>query len=176
VVPLARRVREVRRPRQQDRRSPELERATAAAEPNGQAMAIRERKIAISLAIVAAIAAPFVTGTWKRQPKSSTWVPLTVEQRADDAAYLERTNNCQTLVDRTRELQRLGFNPPLGEEVMCDIRRERFNDGGTFQRLLSVPKYLGVNGIAVVVGFVSVFGLAIMLPVLIRRYWRWLNT
>jgi hypothetical protein len=40
VVSLARRVREVLQPRQQDRRSPELERAAATREPNRQAVAL----------------------------------------------------------------------------------------------------------------------------------------
>jgi hypothetical protein len=41
VVPFSSRVREVRQPREQDRRSPELERATDAAEPHRQGVAVR---------------------------------------------------------------------------------------------------------------------------------------
>ena len=36
-------------------------------------------KVAISLAAVGAVAAPFVVGTWKARPRK--WVPLTEERR-----------------------------------------------------------------------------------------------
>lgn len=42
---------------------------------------MRQWKVAISLALVAAVAAPFVSGTWKARAISERWVPLTEEYR-----------------------------------------------------------------------------------------------
>jgi hypothetical protein len=43
---------------------------------------VRRWKIAIPVAVVGAIAAPFVFGTWKMPQTSETWVPLTADQKA----------------------------------------------------------------------------------------------
>jgi hypothetical protein len=43
---------------------------------------VRRRKITIPVALVGAITAPLVFGTWKMQPTSETWVPLTADQKA----------------------------------------------------------------------------------------------
>jgi hypothetical protein len=47
---------------------------------------------------------------------------------------------------------------------------------GEYYSYFSAPKYLALNGAAAVAGFVIVFGLAMVVPALIRRYWRWLST
>jgi hypothetical protein len=60
VVPLARGLRQVRRPREQDRRSPKLERAAAEREPNRQGVAMSR---AIILDALFAIAFSVVTVT-----------------------------------------------------------------------------------------------------------------
>ena len=53
-------------------------------------------KIAIPVAVVGAIAAPFVFGTWKMPQTSETWVPLTADQKAQLDIYMQNTENCRT--------------------------------------------------------------------------------
>ena len=57
---------------------------------------VRRWKIAILVAVVGAIAAPFVFGTWKMPTTSETWVPLTADQKAKLDIYMQNTENCRT--------------------------------------------------------------------------------
>ena len=62
---------------------------------------MRQWKIALSLAVVGGLAAPFVFRTYNAQPPFvSTWIPITEEVKAGVIAYMKKTNNCQELVDR----------------------------------------------------------------------------
>jgi hypothetical protein len=118
---------------------------------------VKQRKIAISLAVVGAIAAPFVTGAWRMTPTSFT--PLSSEEEKRLTALMEETKNCQTLKDN----------------MYCEvIEWGKLHNGGDFQ--FSAPKYWALNLATALAGFVIVFGLAYLLPALARRYWRWLNT
>src|SRR6516165_1723847 len=121
---------------------------------------MKQRKIGISLAVVGAIAAPFVTGAWKMTPKSFT--PLSAEREKKLTAYIEKTKNCQTVEDTY-------------EQFYCENwPRKALRDGGELE--FSKPKYLALNLATALAGFVVVFGLAYLLPAIARRYWRWLNT
>jgi hypothetical protein len=40
----------------------------------------------------------------------------------------------------------------------------------------AIPLYLALNAAVAIVAFVLIFGLTYLLPALVRRYWRWLNT
>jgi hypothetical protein len=121
---------------------------------------VKQRKIAISLAVVGALAAPFVTGAWEMTPTS--FKPLSADEEKRFTAYMEETKNCQTLRDLERFECETGGTP------------QALRDGGYF--VFSEPKYLALNLFAVFAGFVVVFGLVYLLPALVRRYWRWLNT
>jgi hypothetical protein len=79
---------------------------------------VKPWKVAISLAAVGALGAPFVLGTWKARPIKGVWVPLTEEQRQQIESHLKARDYCN----------------------------------------------------------VGVFGLAMVLPAIALRYWRWLRT
>jgi hypothetical protein len=55
---------------------------------------MRQWKIALSLAIIGAIAAPLVCHTYKARPQTSGFEPLTGTRKEEVAAYLARFNNC----------------------------------------------------------------------------------
>jgi hypothetical protein len=114
---------------------------------------MKQRKIAISLAVLGAIAAPFVTGAWKMTPTS--FRPLSAQE---EISLTETRKNCETLKDN----------------LYCEIVRGELRDGGNF--LFSAPKYLALNLSIALAGSVVVFGLAYLVPAISRRYWRWLNT
>ena len=115
-------------------------------------------KIAIFLAIIGAIAAPFLLGTYKLRPAVRLWVPYTAAEKESISTELNRTN-CQ-------EGERL-------EQIACNLVRSRkeesLNNGGEFREYYSVPIYWAFNGGAAVAGFVFVFALAFFVPALTRR-------
>ena len=147
----------------------------------------RQQKLAVSLAIVGAIAAPFVFGTWKLRPMSKVWVPLTAEEKASVAAYLKETKDCQLLRDRVDALQLQKLDPQARtgallrnndflEEGDCHLKLDRLNSSGQFETRLDPWKYLAFNAAAIAASFSIIYSLALLLPALARRYWRWLNT
>ena len=75
MVSLSGRVREVRRPRQQDRRSPELERATDRTELDGKAVALEMRSLSAQtkLALFSVIVALTVTCFREGLPHGALW-------------------------------------------------------------------------------------------------------
>ena len=127
------------------------------AEKQGQLnhLKVRRWKIAIP---VAAIAAPFVFGTWKMPTTSETWVPLTADQKAKLDIYMQNTENCRT------------FEAAFGEKDFCDMELEKLRAGGEYQYLyLSTPKYFALNFAVALGAFIAVFSLTFLLPGLSRR-------
>jgi hypothetical protein len=126
---------------------------------------MRQWKIAFSLAVVGALAAPFAFHTYKvRAPAVPTWVPLTEEVKAGVIAYMKNTNNCQ-LVDQANDLALKA----------CRFEQKALEEGGSYGPRPSMLLYLAINAAAMVIAFGAVFGLTYLLPALVRRYWRWLN-
>src|ERR1700730_968200 len=56
----------------------------------------RQWKIALSRAIVGALAAPFLFRTCKARPTYSVWVPLTAREKENLVVSLQNSNYCQT--------------------------------------------------------------------------------
>ena len=124
---------------------------------------MRRWKVAISLAAVAAVAAPFVFGTWKHQPTSEMWIPLTEAQRQRLESYLKERNYCRNLND-----------PNLIDQVCAGYALKPLKEGGEWITV-SDPhpfKYLALNLVVVIVGYAGIFGLAMVLPTIVR----WLRT
>jgi hypothetical protein len=102
---------------------------------------------------------------------------------------MEQTRNCQTtadrLADRENALQSLtpeqktqtllSSNDYL-RDLSCRMDRDRLNDGGSLESHPSALKYTAANFAVALGGFFSIFGLTFLLPALIRRYRKWLNT
>ena len=127
---------------------------------------MKQRKIAISLAVVGAIAAPFVFHTYKTRPPTwRTWIPLTAEIKENTAANLKSTNNCQVYEDR---------NDGLALKS-CRFEQKALEEGGVYGPRPSMPLYLLLNAAIAVAAFGIIFGLTYLLPALARRYRRWLN-
>jgi hypothetical protein len=156
---------------------------------------VKQRKIAISLAVVGAIAAPFVTGAWKMARMAWVPVPFSAQEKERRASYLKETNNCQTLTDRIEQLKKTdpsdfnvadkairemekqaAINQADDAEYDCQRAQREFQRGWVYEWLPNTDKYLLFNSMAASAGFVSVFAVTYLLPALARRYWRWLNT
>jgi hypothetical protein len=128
---------------------------------------MKQRKIAISLAVVGAIAAPFVFHTYKARPiANNVWTPM-----SDDVKELFSANVkiCQTF-------ENLGH--VIHESLLegCRFQQKALEEGGYYARGRSKPLYLALNAAVAVSAFVVIFGLSYLLPALARRYWRWIKT
>jgi hypothetical protein len=147
---------------------------------------LRQWKIALSLAVVGALAAPFAFGTYKTRPTHLVWVPLTAHEKEQRAYYLD-TDDCKSFDE--------GLSDPPNERFFCDVQNregtiryfkmymeEQLEKGGRKKLLADLPEYWAMNvGVAAATAF-SLFGLAYLIPMLIRgvaflarRYWGWLN-
>ena len=119
----------------------------------------RRWKIALPVAVIAAIAAPFVFGTWKMQTTSETWVPVTADQKAKLDTYMQNTENCRA------------FEAASGDKDFCNLELEKLRAGGEYQYLyLSTVKYFALNFAIALGAFIAVFGLTFLIVGLSRRY------
>src|SRR5216684_6733079 len=82
---------------------------------------VKRWKVAISLAIVAALVGPLVTGTWKLKPGG--WHPLPVDERERIAKMATETDNCTH------------FPPPETElsKAICTILLSDLHSGGRYE-------------------------------------------
>ena len=156
---------------------------------DGRGPPVKQRKIAISLVVVGAIAAPFVFDTYSEWPMTYGLVPLTAQEKATIAAELKETNNCQTYHDRSEQFMRgakglppdkvtemVLRNDDLGREWFCQEGQRRLEAGGDFKEHPDTLKYLGINAATAGSAFAVIFGLTYLIPALGRRYWQWLKT
>jgi hypothetical protein len=57
-------------------------------------------KIAVSLAVIGAVAVPFIVGTWQPRSNAKQWISLTADERTNLTERMERSKNCQVYEDR----------------------------------------------------------------------------
>jgi hypothetical protein len=116
-------------------------------------------KVAISLATVGALVAPFVVGTWKARP--TKWVPVTEERRQEIENSLNSCKDEGTKSDRW----------------VCEyLTTEWLKKGGEYGNSPDPFKYWVINLGAALIALVGIFGLAMVIPRIALRYWRWLRT
>jgi hypothetical protein len=141
---------------------------------------MKQWKLALSLAMVAAVAAPFVTRTFRADPRTAIWVPLTPEQKIQFARIVEQTNNCRApnlIEEKDKDI----FD--VDPELSCAYRLNALKEGGVREFRFSTSEYLAMNSVVTLGAFVVVFGLVMVIPAVFRagrkvgqRYWHWLNT
>jgi hypothetical protein len=130
---------------------------------------MKQRKIAMTLAFVGALASPFVFGTLKLRPVSQTWSPWTAEVKANIATEMERTNNCREPQGRGKPLSG-DQNQRDHDQFVCNWLQERLNEGGSSSTYKSIPKFLALNALTVLAAFALIFGLSHLLLALVRRH------
>jgi hypothetical protein len=125
---------------------------------------MRQWKIAISLAIVGAIAAPFISGTWQNSTTRRDWVPITEDQANKASVFVKATNNCRTFDD-----------PKEYDQIVCHILADQLRDGGTYSTVSLRREYWMTNAAVSLAALVIIFSSAMILPAVALRYWRWLK-
>jgi hypothetical protein len=105
---------------------------------------------------------------------------MTPEEKTSVKTYLKETNDYQVLSDRVARLGKLEKDALLRnndflEEIDCHMKRDELNKGGPFERHPDLLKYITFNAASAAGGFGLIYGLAFLLPALVRRYGKWLN-
>ena len=138
---------------------------------------MRQWKIALSLAIVGALAAPFAFGTYYERPTYSVWVPLTAQEK-ETLANILRRNDC----DRDDFLTIGCLTTGEALEEFKRSTKEILERGTTEQRHFDLAGYLAMNVVTAAATAVILYLLAYLIPMLFRgiaslarRYWNWLN-
>jgi hypothetical protein len=132
-------------------------------------------RIAICLALLAAVAAPLASGTWHMTANAQTWIALTADHRAQILVKLDSSKNCRYFETQVEARDALGLTvdpADIQDALLCHREQDALRDGGEMQATFSLPRYLAVNGGAALASALVMLGLAIMLPALLRRY-RW---
>jgi hypothetical protein len=125
---------------------------------------VKRWKVAISLAIVAALLGPLVTGTSKLKPGG--WQPLPVDERERIAKMAKESDNCTHFPPSETELSR----------AICTILLSDLHAGGRYESGERITwRYVAKNLELMAGAFVFVFLAATILPALGARYWAWLN-
>ena len=133
---------------------------------------MKQWKVAIFLAILGAIAAPFVTHTVKMHPTTETWIPLTQDEKERISAELSKTSNCRTLSEQfdakktwviSRQSKTLWT---LSLRILFVATIKSLELGGHAKSHLSILKYAAFNLASALAGFGIVFGIAML------GYWR----
>jgi hypothetical protein len=128
-----------------------------------------------ALLVIAAIAAPFVAGTSDPRANAQEWIALTAEHRSAIVAKLESSKNCRYFETQVEARDVLGLNvdsKDIDDAMQCHRDQDALRDGGEMRAAFSLSRYLAVNGAIGLAGALAMFGLAMMLPALFRRYAR----
>jgi hypothetical protein len=125
---------------------------------------MRRWKVAISLAIVAALVGPLVTGTWKLRP--GAWHPLPTDERERIVKMATETDNCTHFSPSETELGK----------TICTILLSDLHAGGRYESGERITwRYVAKNIELMVGAFFFTFLAAMILQALGARYWAWLK-
>ena len=144
---------------------------------------MKQWKVALSLAILGAVGAPFVTHTVRMRPTTETWMPLTQDEKERISAEMSKTSNCRTLSEQFDAKKNMGIKPSvedfmdvISRDSTCRDQLKSLELWGHVESHPSLVKYVVLNLASALAGFGIVFGAAMVIPFLIQRYWRGLNT
>src|SRR5215470_5004481 len=132
---------------------------------------MRLSRTALGLAILVAIAAPFVAGTSQPHANSQAWIALTSAQRAEIAAKLESSKNCRYFETQVEARDVLGLKvdtKDIDDAIQCHREQDALRDGGELRPYFSLPRYLAINASIALASALAALGLVMMLPALSR--------
>jgi hypothetical protein len=125
---------------------------------------VKRWKLAISLAILAALAAPIVAGTWK--PRSGEWHSLPIDERNSISKMATETDNCTHFSPQDTDIGK----------TICTILLSDLHAGGRYESGEKITwRYVAKNLQLMAGTFLLVFLAAMVLPSIGARYWIWLN-
>jgi hypothetical protein len=126
-------------------------------------MATRARRSALTLAVLAAIAAPFATGSYKVKLYSSRFVPMTAEERANSfaawGAHIE---------DYTEDCNKYD----LTTQVICE-EVQALKRGTLRVSYPSLWKYVAFNAVVMLTVLTITFFALTATMAAARKWWQW---
>ena len=131
-----------------------------------------QRNVALLLAVVAAVAAPFLFGTSQPRANAQRWIALTPELRASILAKLDNSKNCRYFETQVEARDVLGLNvdsKDIDDAMQCHREQDMLRDGGEAQPYFSLPRYLAINAAVALAGSLGILGLAAAAGALTRR-------
>jgi hypothetical protein len=126
-------------------------------------------KLAISLAVIGAISAPFVAGSWRPRPNASMLIPLTEKERSNLNAQMEKSKDCRLYQSRESKSD----EDTLGD-FMCQLDRERLADGGHWIKSFSLFRHVATNAAFMLAVFAIIYALVLATFGAVRKYFEWL--
>jgi len=136
---------------------------------------MRPSRTAVGLAIMVALAAPFVAGTSEPRANAQSWVALTAEQRAEISAKLESSKNCRYFETQVEARDVIGLkvdSRDIEDAMACHRDQDALRDDGEMRPGFSLPRYLAANAAVAIASALGMLGLATLLPALFRRHAR----
>ena len=135
-------------------------------------------KLALSLAILGAIVAPFVTQTVRMRPTTETWIPLTQDEKERISAEMSKTSNCRAISEDFDVKKTMGIKPTvedfmdvISRDSTCRDQLKSLELGGYVESHPSLFKYVVFNLASALAGFGIGFGAAMVI-----QRWRRHNT
>ena len=140
---------------------------------------MKQWTVALSLAILGAVTAPFVTHTVRMRPTT----PITQDEKERISAEMSKTSNCRTLSEQFDAKKNIGIKPSvedfmdvISRDSTCRDQLKSLELGGHVESHPSLVKYVVLNLASALAGFGIVFGAAMVIAFPIQRYWRRHNT
>src|SRR4029434_2621968 len=131
---------------------------------------VKQWKVALSLAILAAIAPPFVTHTVRMRSTTETWIPLTQDEKERISAELSKTSNCRTLSEQFDAKKNMGIKPSvedfmdvISRDSICRDQLKSLELGAYVESHPSILKFAAFNLASALAGFGIVFGAAMVI-------------
>ena len=131
-------------------------------------------KVAIFLAILGAIAAPFITHTVTMDPTTESWVALTQDEKERISAEMSKTSNCRSLSEQFEAKKTTGSKPSvedfmdaISRDSICRDQLKSLELGGHVEYHPSIFKYAALNLASALAGFGIGFGAAMVILYLI---------
>jgi hypothetical protein len=134
-------------------------------------VATRARRSALTLAVLAAVAAPFITGSYEQDFRSDYPIALTPEYRA---VFMKMWGNdprsCEQIADEKKDV----LMTSAGVYASCMVDRRALERGYRLESGFSLPKYLAANGAVMLAAFTLTFFALTAGMAAVRKWWRWL--
>jgi len=148
--------------------------------------ATRARRSALTLAVLAAMAAPFVTGSYEETSYIRT-VYLTAEDRTEIIALWGEDPNCEEAAKseppdwveakmnlKGKYVYWIRFHDYDSRLYGCFRDHAAFKNGYRIEGYLSRPRYIATNGAVMLATLVVTFFALTEAMAAVRKWWRWL--
>jgi hypothetical protein len=135
--------------------------------------ATRARRSALTLAVLAAMASPFVAGSYKAPPYSWHDVPLTATDRAEIIARWGEDTDVEGCEQAAKQEQLHSIYSVRALEFNCARDRNALKYGFRPEQYQSLSRYVALNGAVMLAALMVTFFALTAAMAAVRKWWRW---